>query len=554
MMSKRILFTFVAVLALAMACSTCLHADEDDSPGQNSLDQATELKLQATSLSDLKKVIELCEKAKKEGLSGDNLAYCNQLLAASQLQTGNVVGQALLSQPPNRFPVGWELMRDSALNYLEAAVKVIQEQPEPFLLISELNRLPNGDAKRAEEALDQALAKAADDKQMRAKLLTIKAVHSQDKELRTKLLDEALELEPDAVETLMAAAAHFADENQLDKAVTLLEQVIASQPENIAAISVLTAVFAKQQNYDKAIETLNALQKLMPGNPAPLVEKAKILIQKKDLDQALTVLDESLAIDSMNPATLLLRATLRMEKSDFDAAMKDLNSILKFSPDAIIPLRLKAQILARQDKFDEAIQLLNDVREKVGDLPEIMLDIAKLLSFQKKNREALELLDRVVAIPQLKEDALDIWCNAMQARGDMQLSMNQYSNAVKSYEAAMEFDTDNYVLINNLAWVLATSPVDMVRDPQRSLELALRANELSEGKEAFVLSTVAAAYAENIDFEKAMEYIQKGLDLAKEAKDVTPFDIQKNEEQLQHLQKEYESYKEGRPWREINEE
>ena len=58
-------------------------------------------------------------------------------------------------------------------------------------------------------------------------------------------------------------------------------------------------------------------------------------------------------------------------------------------------------------------------------------------------------------------------------------------------------------LLNNLAWVLATSPDDKLRDGKRAIELATKAAEVSNYETPHVLSTLAAAYAETGDFEKA---------------------------------------------------
>ena len=64
-------------------------------------------------------------------------------------------------------------------------------------------------------------------------------------------------------------------------------------------------------------------------------------------------------------------------------------------------------------------------------------------------------------------------------------------------------------LLNNLAWVLATSPNDKVRDGKRSIELATKACELTEYKEAHILSTLASGYAEEGDFETAKKWSAK---------------------------------------------
>jgi hypothetical protein len=50
---------------------------------------------------------------------------------------------------------------------------------------------------------------------------------------------------------------------------------------------------------------------------------------------------------------------------------------------------------------------------------------------------------------------------------------------------------------NNLAWLLATSSDASIRDGNRAIELAEQAVQLSSGKDANYLRTLAAAYAED---------------------------------------------------------
>jgi hypothetical protein len=92
-------------------------------------------------------------------------------------------------------------------------------------------------------------------------------------------------------------------------------------------------------------------------------------------------------------------------------------------------------------------------------------------------------------------------------------------------------------ILNNLAWVLATSPEDALRDGKRSIELATKAAEVTEFKEAHILSTLASGYAEVGEWEKAVEWAKKAVEAGEG-------------EMKEQLQKELDSYLEKKPWRE----
>ncbi len=86
--------------------------------------------------------------------------------------------------------------------------------------------------------------------------------------------------------------------------------------------------------------------------------------------------------------------------------------------------------------------------------------------------------------------------------------------------------------------MLATSPVDELRDGKRAIELATKACELTKYKLAHILSTLAAAYAETGDFPTAIKWSEKGVAIGRE-------------DQQEPLAKELESYRAGKPWREL---
>jgi Tfp pilus assembly protein PilF len=116
-----------------------------------------------------------------------------------------------------------------------------------------------------------------------------------------------------------------------------------------------------------------------------------------------------------------------------------------------------------------------------------------------------------------------------------------HKEAVQDYEEALKLDPEDSGLLNNLAWVLATSPDDEVRDGSRSIDLATKACEVTEYKLPHILSTLAAGHAEAGDFDKAIEWSTKAV--AMEAPNQT-------EQVDDQLERELKSYREKKPWRE----
>ncbi len=141
---------------------------------------------------------------------------------------------------------------------------------------------------------------------------------------------------------------------------------------------------------------------------------------------------------------------------------------------------------------------------------------------------------------------------ALRVRADAYLSIGKHAEAIADFDKALAQKEGDQSLLNNFAWVLATSPDDKLRDGARALKLATKAAEASGYETPHILSTLAAAYAETGDYENAAKWSQKSVELAqKEVDNAKPADDKsKMEADRDQLKKELESYHDHKPVRE----
>jgi len=81
-------------------------------------------------------------------------------------------------------------------------------------------------------------------------------------------------------------------------------------------------------------------------------------------------------------------------------------------------------------------------------------------------------------------------------------SLERYGEAIEDYERAISLDPKGGGTYNNLAWLLATAKDPQYRDCQKAISYTRKA--LKIGKTGSWMDTLAAAYAECGEFEKAV--------------------------------------------------
>jgi len=86
--------------------------------------------------------------------------------------------------------------------------------------------------------------------------------------------------------------------------------------------------------------------------------------------------------------------------------------------------------------------------------------------------------------------------------------------AIHCYQAALNVDSNNPVALNNLAGILATTGHPGLRDGNKAVQLATQAVKLTEWRRPMMIGTLAAAYAADGDFAKAVFVAQFARDLA----------------------------------------
>jgi tetratricopeptide (TPR) repeat protein len=527
--SAALLCVASALAAVAVFSIDSARAAEEDK-GQAELDAAGDALFMAKSFDDLDKVITQTKKAIELGLGPDNLKYAKKYLASAHYRRGETLGERVLEAAAGDPRIA--AARLGAIADLNEALANDPDLSTAQVLIARLQLMPGGDVKQAKAMLDAALKSTVADDETRSKALTLRSAFGDKPEARLADLDEAIRLHPGDPQPLRLRAAAKLTMNKPAEAVADFDEAIKLVPTHAATHEARGLALAAQQKWDEAKKSLTRAAELLPQSPAAIIQRGRVNLLAGDAKSAIADAEQALEITPDLPEAILLRGRARQAAGDKKGALEDVETLLTRFPNAPAALRSRVALLLDDEKYAESVPDLEKLAELEPDDDAILLQLAVVQNALKKHAEVIVIADKL-----LKRDPAN-W-RAVRIRGDAQLNAGKQAAAIADYDAALKIEPKDTGILNNLAWVLCTSPDDKLRDGKRAVELAKQACELSDYKTVHILSTLAAAYAEQGDFDKAKEWSNKALKMAE------------SDREKESLRKELASYEAKKPWREI---
>jgi len=238
------------------------------------------------------------------------------------------------------------------------------------------------------------------------------------------------------------------------------------------------------------------------------------LLERGDIDGAIPHLEKSLRLkfDALESHNSLTSALFR--KGDADAAIAEAHVALNFDPNNGETYAVLGMALMTKGQLDEAIAQLSKAVEILSNYS------------QPHYSKAVETLS-----------------NYSHAHYNLALALAEKGetvDAIAHYEKSIEAQPDLVEALTNLAWIFASSSEANIRNGPKAVELAGKASRLTGDTSPVVLRTLAAAYATNKSFDKAIETSRRALQFAQE---------QRNSELAESIRREMSLYEVGMPYR-----
>jgi tetratricopeptide (TPR) repeat protein len=224
---------------------------------------------------------------------------------------------------------------------------------------------------------------------------------------------------------------------------------------------------------DRAIEGYDEAIRLAPGNALAHCNRGLAYFHKNDLERALADLDRAVELDPNLADAHGIRGQVHHTRGNLDDALRDCDKAIALRPDDPAFLHNRGKVYLA----------LGDPQKAVDDL---------FLVLTHK--------------PSLSEARSD--------RGEAYRQMGEYAKAEADWTEVLRQQPEDARTCALLAWLRAACPDEKHRNGVLAQELAQRACKLTSGKDSHALGSLAAAHAARGQFDDAVRWQQKALDLA----------------------------------------
>jgi Flp pilus assembly protein TadD len=256
-------------------------------------------------------------------------------------------------------------------------------------------------------------------------------------------------------------------------AETLWRDTLAKNPNCWMAHYNLGFTLEQQGQIDEAVTHFQEDIRLKPDNIDARIHLGIAFYRKGQIDEAISQFQEAIRLNpDSNEAHNDLGIAL-IGKKQIDEAISQYKEAIRLKPDNAAAHQNLGDALVAKSKFDEAVECYRQAIQINPKVPEFFTRLGVALDQSGRTHEA-----------------------------------------ATQYREALRLDPDQILALNNLAWELATSPDDQLRNGAEAVQLAERACELTNYERPQFIGTLAAAYAEAGRFEDAVAASQKAYDLA----------------------------------------
>jgi tetratricopeptide (TPR) repeat protein len=306
---------------------------------------------------------------------------------------------------------------------------------------------------------------------------------------------------------LVAGLLSWAQSRDYKNIETLWRATITRNPDCWMAYSNLGSFLLERGEVNEAVADFRKALEIRPEQSKDHNNLGKALIQKGRIAEAKEHFETALRISPNDPDAQSNIGAALLQEGNADKAIEQLRqAVEKFPEHAQAHINLGNGLL-QAGQTDAAIAEFEKTFELQFDHAESHYSLAT--AFRQKGDIEGAIVHYRKAI-ELRTD----FANAHNNLGNAFRQQRRFTEAAREYQAALKSDAQSVLAANNFAWLLATCPDASVRNGARAVELAEQAAHSSGGNNPIILHTLAAAYAEDGQFDKAVAAAKEALETA----------------------------------------
>jgi arylsulfatase A-like enzyme/Flp pilus assembly protein TadD len=226
-------------------------------------------------------------------------------------------------------------------------------------------------------------------------------------------------------------------------------------------------------------------------------------------------------------------AEIARKQKDYSTAAVHLNKVLELNPNDAKTHNNMGTLLELQTRLDDAISHYRIALQIDPDYPGVHNNLGNALVRLGNPDKTITFLTEATQLNPNIASTHYILARELNRKG-------RTEEAIIHFEKALRIRPNWQKPMNSLAWILATHSQDNLRNPAKAIQLAQRACELANQKNAGFLDTLAAAYAAAGRFDDAAATAEKAVQLIASGD---------NKQRLQKVRERLELYRQGKPYR-----